>query len=112
MVRDDLMKGSSKRFIVAKSRIGNLEAIIVCQRELKLGIPLAMTALSKAATKLQTRNDIVLLISTTSDKFVSESMQGVSGFTHNDHTISSKHCARPSKASDARRLLSWTMPVP
>lgn len=88
MVRDDLMKGSSKRFIVAKSRIGNLEAIIVCQRELKLGIPLAMTALSKAATKLQTRNDIVLMISTTSDKFVSESMQGVSGFTHNDHTIS------------------------
>ncbi len=82
------MKESPKNFSVAQSHIGSRRAIIVCQRELKPGIPLAMTALSKAATKLQTRNDIILMISTTSDKFVSESMQGVSGFTHNDHTIS------------------------
>ena len=88
MVRNSLIKGYSKCFTVAQSRIGSRKAIIVCQRELKPGISLARTALSKAAVKLQTRNDIVLIISTTSDKFVSESMQGVSGFTYNDHTIS------------------------
>ena len=82
------MRSSPKNFTVMQSRIGSRKAIIICQRELKPTLPLARTSLSKAAAKLQTSNDIILMISTTSDKFVSESMQGVSGFTHNDHTIS------------------------
>ena len=82
------MEKLGKRFKVAQFRITKRNSIVIYQDSLQEALPLIKASLSNASKLLSTKNDIIINVSTTGDKFVRDRMEGVSGFALNGYSIS------------------------
>ena len=77
-----------KKFDSIQFEIGSYKAIVVFEKGLRDAVPLVHEGLLKASSLLKSKNDIVVTLSSTDDKFIGDAMGGVSGYTSNDHSLS------------------------
>jgi uncharacterized protein YjaZ len=72
---------------VAQLRINGHKALIIYERELQKVLPSLKSGLIKASRLLATKNDIVIDVAPTSDKFIRDKMGGASGVTADGHLM-------------------------
>ena len=77
-----------KRFDSTQFEIEGYKAIVAFEKGLEDAAALIHEGLHRATALLKSKNDIVIIVSSTGDKFIGEEMGGVSGYTPNDHSIS------------------------
>jgi uncharacterized protein YjaZ len=83
----DSIDNMGKRFSDMKIELGNCRFMIIYEDVLNVAVPLVKQSLLAPLRFLQSKNDILIIISATDDVFVKDKMEGVSGYTPNGYTI-------------------------
>ncbi len=80
--------GAGKRFEVAKFGLGSRRCIVVYEAGLNEVAPLIKKGLTEASKLLDTRNDIIINVYSTEDKFIKNKMNGINGRAYNTCALS------------------------
>lgn len=95
-----------KRFDVIQFKLGGYKCILTYEKGLLKAVPLVKEGLLKSSKLLSTKNDLIINVSSTKNKFVKNNMDGVTAFTMNEYTM---FLSINKNANKWRRFLTGTV---